>query len=63
MPGQEILTPGLGIVRGIRYPAETMAILVDGNTKVLCQGITGATGAFEESESVHRKPVFGEPNV
>ena len=23
-----------------------MAILVDGNTKVLCQGITGATGAF-----------------
>ncbi|MCP4939938.1 MAG: succinate--CoA ligase subunit alpha, partial [Phycisphaeraceae bacterium] len=23
-----------------------MAILVDGNTKVLCQGITGSTGAF-----------------
>ena len=46
MPGQEILTPGLGIVRGIRYPAESMAILVDGNTKVLCQGITGSTGAF-----------------
>jgi succinyl-CoA synthetase alpha subunit len=46
IPGLEILTPALGIVGGIRYPAESMAILIDGNTKVLCQGITGSTGAF-----------------
>ncbi len=31
---------------GIGYPVETMAILVNGNTRVLCQGITGAFGAF-----------------
>ena len=31
---------------GIGYPVGTMAILVNGNTRVLCQGITGSFGAF-----------------
>ncbi len=29
-----------------RYPTATMSILVDGNTRVVCQGITGSAGAF-----------------
>jgi len=29
-----------------RYPVPTMSILVNGNTRVICQGITGASGAF-----------------
>jgi len=28
------------------YPLSPMSILVDGSTKLICQGITGATGAF-----------------
>ncbi len=29
-----------------RYPTATMSILIDSDTKVICQGITGAAGAF-----------------
>ncbi len=32
--------------QGWRYDSASMSILVDGNTKVICQGITGSAGAF-----------------
>ena len=34
------------VVRLGRYAIATMSILVDSNTKVICQGITGSAGAF-----------------
>ena len=35
------------VVRGLpRYPVATMSIIIDKNTRVICQGITGSAGAF-----------------
>ena len=34
---------------GSRYPEALMSILVDSTTKVICQGITGASGADDQA--------------